>query len=73
MFIAGSKDGETVMFSLSSEEWELGNGWSLENGGVVGVTGISSERSDTDVEQLVGVLSVYVEERLGVTGRDGRV
>ena len=72
LFIAGSKDGEAFMFSLSSEEWELGNGWSLENGGVVGVTGISSDRSDTDVEQLVGVLSVYIEERLGVIGRDGK-
>jgi len=37
------------------------------------VTGISSDRSDTEVEQLVGVLIVYVEGRLGVTGRDGKV
>jgi len=43
-----------LVFSLSSEEWPE-NG-SLEYKGVVGVRGISSDKSDTEVEQLVGVL-----------------
>lgn len=57
------------MFSLSSEEYDPEKG-SLGNEGVVGVSGMSSEVSDTDVEQLMGVFTVDVDDRLGVTGRD---
>jgi len=57
------------MFSLSSEEYEPENA-SLGKEGVVGVTGISSDASDKDVEQLIGVLTQEGEDRLGVTGRE---
>ena len=57
MLITGSNDGDMLMFSLSSEEWPPENG-SLENIGVVGVRGISSDKSETDVEQLVGVFTM---------------
>jgi len=70
LFSTGSNDDD--MFSLSSDEYELEKG-SLENEGVVGVRGISSDMSETEVEQLIGVLTVDAEVRLGVTGRDGSV
>jgi hypothetical protein len=44
------------MFSLSySDPYEFANG-SLENGGLVGVRGISSDTSEALVVALVGVL-----------------
>jgi len=60
------------MFSLSySETYELENG-SLENGGLVGVRGMSSDISEALVvvlEVLVGVL-IYDDagDRVGVIG-----
>jgi len=65
LFRMGSNVDDT--FSLSSEECEAKNG-SLLNAGVTGVRGISSEISDADVVELVGVLKVEANERLGVTG-----
>jgi len=68
--MTGSKldDG---MFSLSLSVNGVVNG-SLENG-LVGVVGISSERSDKDVVVLIGVLTVDMGERDGVTGRGGNM
>jgi hypothetical protein len=57
------------MFSLSSDEYEPENA-SLGKDGVVGVRGMSSDASDKDVEQLIGVPMQDVEDRLGVMGRD---
>jgi len=51
------------MFSLSSDGYA-----GPENGGVVGVSGTSSETSDGEVVQLIGVLADDIDERLGVTG-----
>jgi len=63
---------EDDMFSLSSDAYEPENG-SLVNEVVVGVRGMSSDISDTDVEQLIGVLAAEVEDRLGVIGKDVNV
>lgn len=57
------------MFSLSSEEYDPENA-SLVKDGVVGVRGISSDASDKDVEQLIGVLTQDEADRLGVTGSE---
>ena len=57
------------MFSLSSDEYELENA-SLGKDGVVGVTGMSSDASDKDVEQLIGVLAQEEVDRLGVAGSE---
>ena len=71
LFSTGSKD--EGLFSLSSEEYELVNG-SLENDGVVGVRGMSSDTSDMDVVELLGVLiAEEAGERIGVTGKDAKV
>jgi len=62
----GSKDD---MFSLSLDVYEPPNG-SLENAGVVGVRGkSSSDWSETDVVELIGVLTADGGERIGVTGK----
>jgi hypothetical protein len=65
--MTGSKcdDG---MFSLSLSEYNAEKG-SVENAGLVGVSGISSEQSEADVVALVGVLTVDKGERVGVTGK----
>lgn len=55
-------------FSLSSDE--CAENVSLAKYGVVGVGGVSSEMSDGDVVQLIGVLVVDKEDRFGVTGSD---
>lgn len=70
LFRTGSNVEDT--FSLSSEEWEAENG-SLLNAGVTGVSGISSERSEADVVELVGVFRAEAGERLGVTGNGAEV
>ena len=57
-------------FSLSSDECI--ENVSLGKYGVVGVGGVSSETSDGDVVQLIGVLIVDREVRFGVTGSDTR-
>jgi len=62
----GSKDDD--MFSLSLDVCEPPNE-SLENAGVVGVRGKSSDWSETDVVELVGVLTADGGERIGVTGK----
>ena len=64
----GSKVDE--IFSLSSDECELEKG-SLLNAGVTGVRGMSSEMSEAVVVELAGVLMTDIEERFGVTGKDG--
>ena len=64
----GSNVGEEGQFSLSSDRWEL-DMKSLENAGLVGVAGISSERSDAVVDTLVGVLAFDECVRIGVMGR----
>ena len=57
---------------MSSEDGGPENG-SLENTGVVGVKGMSSEISDLEVVELAGVLITEDEgERVGVAGRDAR-
>jgi len=57
------------MFSLSLDECGCPKG-SLENAGVVGVRGKSSDLSETDVVELIGVLIAEEGgERIGVTGR----
>src|SRR6188768_2935511 len=65
----GSKVDE--IFSLSSDEYVPEKG-SLLNDGVVGVMGMSSEMSEAVVVALAGVVMADDDERLGVTGRDGR-
>lgn len=45
---------------------------SLENPGLDGVTGISSERSDAVVDTLIGVLAFDERERIGVIGSSTR-
>lgn len=65
LFRTGSNVEDT--FSLSSEECEAEN-VSLLNAGVTGVRGISSEMSEADVVELVGVFRAEADERLGVTG-----
>ena len=57
-------------FSLSSDE--CAENVSLAKYGVVGVGGVSSETSDGDVVQLIGVLIVDRDVRFGVTGSDAR-
>lgn len=70
LLTTGSKcDG---WFSLSSDGYEPENG-SLENVGVTGVSGMSSETSDSDVVELGGVTTVHRLLRFGVTGNEGRV
>lgn len=70
LFSTGSKcDGR---FSLSSEGNELENG-SLEKVGVEGVSGISSDTSDNDVVELIGVVAADTVARFGVTGSEGSV
>lgn len=71
LFTTGSKvvDGT---FSLSSEPYTAKNGSLANDGGdagVVGVIGISSDMSDTEVDVLIGVLTLEADVRLGVTGR----
>lgn len=66
LLITGSKVGEGK-FSLSSDMYEPEKG-SLENAGLVGVAGISSERSDAVVETLIGVLILGEYARMGVIG-----
>jgi len=63
--MSGSNVEDT--FSLSSEGYPDENG-SLQ-GGVIGVMGISSDKSEAVVEVLAGVLSAETEERFGVTGK----
>ena len=47
---------------------------SLENDGVVGVRGMSSDISDMDVDELLGGLRAEeAGERIGVMGRDAKV
>ncbi len=70
LLTTGSKcDG---WFSLSSGEYEPEKG-SLENDGVFGVRGISSDTSYSAVVELGGVTSVHTLLRFGVTGHEGRV
>lgn len=57
-------------FSLSSsdrKELEKGSGENDE--GLVGVSGKSSDRSETDVVALIGVLAPDIDGRVGVIGR----
>jgi len=58
------------IFSLSSDECDVEKG-SLLKAGVVGVRGMSSEMSEAEVVELAGVLMADIEERFGVTGREG--
>jgi len=70
LFSTGSKcEGR---FSLSSEGHEPENG-SLQNVGVVGVSGMSSDMSDSDVVELMGVVAADTDVRFGVTGNEGSV
>jgi len=66
LFSTGSNVVE--MFSLSSDECEAEKG-SLLYGGVVGVNGISSDKSEAVVVVLAGVLIADADVRLGVTGK----
>lgn len=56
------------IFSLSPDEKVMGRMSAGGEEGVVGVIGMSSETSDIDVVELMGVLNADVEVRLGVTG-----
>lgn len=61
------------MFSLSSDEYELAKGSLEGNDGVVGVRGKSSEVSETDVVELIGVLTADAAvERDGVIGKGAK-
>jgi len=53
---------------LSSDLQGLDENRSLEYDGVVGVRGMSSDISDADVDELMGVLTAEAGERVGVTG-----
>lgn len=57
---------------MSSVGHELENG-SPENVGVDGVRGISSDTSDNDVDELIGVVAADAVARFGVTGNEGSV
>jgi len=57
LLIIGSKIGEEGWFSLSSDMNDPEN-ISLEKMGLVGVAGISSDRSDAVVDTLMGVLTL---------------
>lgn len=72
LFNTGSKD--VGKFSLSSDLQGLEVKGSLEKEGVVGVKGMSSDKSETDVDELIGVLTADTEadERVGVTGSEAR-
>lgn len=56
------------IFSLAATAYELLLNGSCMNAGVVGVKGKSSDVSETDVVELIGVLMADAGERLGVTG-----
>ena len=62
--------GDDGMFSLSSETYGVENA-SLEYMGLVGVAGISSERSDAVVDTLVGVQALGGYDFTGVLGKAG--
>lgn len=68
LLTAGSNLGDD-RFSLSSSDISEPEKGSLENPGLVGVAGISSERSETLVAALIGVLAAVMVERTGVMGR----
>ena len=53
---------------MSSDMYELEKK-SLEKPGLVGVAGISSDKSDAVVETLIGVLVLDAFARTGVIGR----
>lgn len=67
LLITGSNFGEG-RFSLSSDMHELPNA-SLENIGLVGVAGMSSDRSEAVVETLMGVHTLGECVRTGVMGK----
>jgi len=67
LFSTGSNVDDRT-FSLFSDEYAEID--SLANDGVVGVSGTSSETSDGEVVQLIGVPMDDVVDRLGVTGSD---
>jgi len=69
LFNTGSNVDDRTFSLLSDEYAEID---SLAKDGVVGVSGTSSETSDREVVQLIGVPMDDVVDRLGVTGRDER-